>query len=174
VADLVTWCFHSPRRLLLVAAGLIAVVIGAGAVVRLALPAGGDAASVERPAASVSVAGSVAAVEAAVAFTRAWASKPASVTPAQWRQGLQPLVTPELGRLLAETDPAALPGGAPAGRPAVRFASVQSALIEVPLSTRQSVLVTVVLAAGGRWLASDVQPDAGDAGAATPGPGSSG
>jgi hypothetical protein len=167
VSDLVAWCFHSPRRLLLVVAALIAVLIGGGALVQAVMPRAGDGAT-DSPSSTASVAGSGAAVDAAVTFTRAWASKPASASVDQWRQGLQPLVTPYLGRLLAQTDPASLPGGAPAGQPSVRFASVSSALIEVPLNSGRPVLVTVVQL-NGHWLAQDVEPLAGDSGAVSPG-----
>jgi hypothetical protein len=172
VSDLLAWCFHSPRRLLLVAVALLALVIGIGVLVQAAMPKA-DGGTPAASTATASVAGSGAAIEAAVTFTRAWASKPASTSAEQWRQGLRPLVTPDLAALLASTDPASLPGGAPAGQPAVQFLAVSSALIKVPLSTGQPVLVTVVLV-DGRWLAKDVQPLAGDSGAvsgAVPGAG---
>jgi hypothetical protein len=165
VSDLLAWCFHSPRRLLLVAVALVVLIIGVGAAVQALTPSSTSSPDARTTTvATAAVANSGAAVDAAVAFTRAWASKPASVTVEQWRQGVQPLATPELARLLATTDPAALPGGGPAGEPGVRFLSAASALIEVPLSSGPRVLVTVVLL-GGRWLAQDVQPLAGDAGA---------
>jgi hypothetical protein len=96
-----------------------------------------------------------------------WASKPAAATDQQWRQSVEPLATAELARGLGLTDPAGLPGGVPQGEPTIRFVSVSSALIEVPLSTGRRVLVTVVLV-NGRWLASDVQPLAGDLGDVPP------
>ncbi|HEX2808425.1 MAG TPA: hypothetical protein VHN80_19860, partial [Kineosporiaceae bacterium] len=89
------------------------------------------------------------------------------LTDEQWRRSVDPLATPDLVRGLAVTDPAALPGGAPAGDPTIRFVSVSSALIEVPLSSGTRVLVTVVLV-NGHWLASDVQPVAGDPGDVPP------
>lgn len=161
MSDLLAWCFHSPRRLLLVAVALLAVVIGIGAAVRVLTPRSTPQAAPS--SAPVAVANAGPAVAAAVTFTRAWASKAPSASPEQWRAGLAPLVTPELGRLLATTDTAALPGGGPTGQPGVRFLSSASSLVEVPLSTGRRVLVTVVLL-GGHWLVSDVQPLAGDAG----------
>jgi len=161
VADVLAWCFHSPRRLLVVAVALLAVVIGIGAGVRALTP--GPAPTASRPPAPVAVAEAGPAVAAAVSFARAWATKAPTATVEQWRAGVQPLVTPEFGRLLATTDPAALPGGGPTGQPAVRFLSSASSLVEVPLSTGRRVLVTVVLL-GGRWLVSDVQPLVGDLG----------
>lgn len=178
MADVVAWCFHSPRRLLAVLVVAVAVLIGIGMAVRSLGPHTAAAPS-RAPSSTASMADSRAPVNAAVAFTRRWASKPDSATAEQWRQGLEGLVTPELGRLLADTDPAGLPGGEPAGDPTVRFLSAASAMIEVPLSTGRRVLVTVVLF-NGRWLAYDVRPVAGDVGAASgaaPGvaaPGSSG
>jgi hypothetical protein len=174
VAELLAWCFHSPRRLAAVLVGLLAVLVGAGVAVN-AVRSG----PVQRPSSAVGVSGlspdAGPAVQAALAFTRAWASKPASSTAEQWRQAVSPLATPELVRGLAVTDPGALPGGAPTGDPTIRFVSVSSALIEVPLSTGTRVLVTVVLV-NGHWLASDVQPvqgDPGDAPGDAPGAGAS-
>jgi hypothetical protein len=162
VNELVAWCFHSPRRLLVVVGVLLVVVLGLGAGIRALLPHDRVAAA-SPPAAAGSVVGSGPAIDAAVTFTRAWAAKPASATPEQWRRTLSALVTPDLARGLAVTDPSSLPGGAPAGQPLVRFASVSSSLVEVPLSTGARVLVTVVLV-DGHWLAQDVQPAAGDNG----------
>jgi hypothetical protein len=170
VADLVSWVFHSPRRLLLVVGGVLVLVIGLGAAARVLLPGGSSDAAPSSPAASASVAGSAEAVDAAVSFTRAWASKPGTMTAQQWHEGLQRLVTPDLGRLLESTDPADLPGGTPSGPPTVRFVSGTSALVEVPLSTGQRVLVTVVQVSG-HWLVQDVQPASGDLGDVSPGAG---
>jgi hypothetical protein len=161
MADLLAWCFHSPRRVLLVLVALLVVVFGVGAAVQTMTPQGEPSATRSAPTAVAADIGP--AVEAAVTFTRAWSSKPGSASADQWRQGLQPLVTPELARLLATTDPAELPGGAPTGRPVVRFVSAASALVEVQLTTGQEVLVTTVLL-NGRWLTSDVQPAEGDDG----------
>jgi hypothetical protein len=162
VADLLAWCFHSPRRLLLVAAVVVAVVLGGVVAAQALWPGragepGPRASGVEAPA------GSEPAVAAAVEFARRWASVPQGQDARQWRAGLAGLVTPELARGLAETDPAGLPGGAPDGQPVLRFVSVSSALVEVPLSGGHRVLVTVVLA-DRRWLASDVQPVEGNVG----------
>jgi hypothetical protein len=163
VAELLAWCFHSPRRLAAVLAGLLVLLIGAGvAVTAIRGDSGAHSSSSAAGLSGVSPDAGP-AVQAAVAFTRAWASKPASSTDEQWRRSVGALATPDLLRGLAVTDPSALPGGAPAGDPVIRFVSVSSALIEVPLSTGIRVLVTVVLV-NGHWLASDVQPVAGDPG----------
>jgi hypothetical protein len=164
VAELLAWCFHSPRRLAALAVGLLVLLIGAGAAVG-AVRGGGAPAAVSATTAG-GVPGTGPAVQAALAFTRVWASKPASDTADEWRAALRPLATPELARGLAITDPSTLPGGGPSGRATVRFVATSSALIEVPLSSGSSVLVTVVVV-GGRWLASDVQPATGDPGDVT-------
>ena len=164
MADLLSWAFHSPRRVLVLAVVLVAVLVGAGAAFRAvgSGPASGDG-SADRSAQPVALADQGAAAAAAATFTRAWASKPADRSVQQWRQDLHGLITPELERLLADTDPSSLPGGAPSGRTVVRFVSGASAMIEVPLTTGRRVLVTVVLF-NGRWLANDVQPLAGNDG----------
>jgi hypothetical protein len=164
VSDLLAWCFHSPRRLLLVGVALVAVLILVGAGVRELSPGASRPSPSTSAAASVPVRNAGPAVQAAVAFTKAWASKPESQSAEEWQGTLEPLVTPELGRLLATTDPAQLPGGAPTDGASVRFVSASSALVEVPLTTGKGVLVTVVLL-NGRWLAQDVEPVAGDVGA---------
>ncbi|MDQ1286597.1 MAG: hypothetical protein QG622_162 [Actinomycetota bacterium] len=161
--DLVAWCFHSPRRLFAVVAAVAVLVIGTAATVQVL--AGGDG----PPAAGESAPSGVPAdaepaVTAAVAFTRRWAAVPAGKSAAEWRAGLVQLVTPELAAGLEKTDPAALPGGTPAGKPSLRFFSVSSAMVEVPLSAGRPVLVTVVFS-GGRWLAEDIQPLTGNVGA---------
>jgi hypothetical protein len=161
VPDLIAWCFHSPRRLLAVAVAALALTVGAGVVVQALrddpAPVGGSAGAPGIPADTAPALG------AAVAFTRQWAAVPPGQTAAQWRARLTPLVMPGLAAGLAQTDPAALPGGVPEGKPTVRFFSVSSAMIQVPLSSGRSVLVTVVLS-GGRWLVDDVQPLTGNAG----------
>jgi hypothetical protein len=164
VADLLAWCLHSPRRLLGVVVVALAVLVGVIGVLQT-----GRSDARPGPRASTSVAGALPdtgpAVGAAVTFTRAWASKPAGSSAEQWRQQLTALVTPDLARGLAATDPASLPGGQPHGTPTLRFVSTASCLVEVPLSSGRSVLVTVVLSdADGHWLVSDVQPATGNLG----------
>ena len=163
MADLLAWCFHSPRRLAAVLVGVLALLIGAGAAVNALLPDGPPAPSRGGSAEAAGSPDAGPASAAALAFTRVWASKPAAVSDQQWRASIAPLATAELARGLALTDPAGLPGGVPQGAPTIRFVSVSSALLEVGLSTGRRVLVTVVLV-NGRWLASDVQPLAGDSG----------
>ena len=162
MAELLAWIFHSPRRLLAVLIGLLAVVIGVGLLVQAAMP--------RQPSSGTAPTGVTAAgpdteqaTQAALAFTRAWASKADGQTAEQWRQSLVPLTTPDLQRGLSLTDPATLPGGRPQGTPTVRFIAVASSLVEVPLSTGSRVLVTVVRV-NAHWVASDVQPVSGNAG----------
>lgn len=168
--DLVAWVFRSPLRF----AGVVAAVLGVLIVGSLLTGSGdggqrGTGAPASAPT-GTAVAGSLpdAApfVAAAVRFTAAWAQLPAGTTAAQWRAGLQPLVTADLARGLALTDPAQLPGTQPAGTPTVAFLATSSALVRVPLGDGSAVLVTVVDTAG-RRLVSDVQPDQGDTGLAT-------
>lgn len=160
--DVVAWCFHSPRRLLAVVLAVVVLVIGAGVAWQSRSEGGTEAGA--KPSAIGAPQDSRPAVEAAVAFARAWATNPPGQSADQWRTRLSGLVTPELAAGLAQTDPAALPGGTPEGEPAIRFFSVSSALVEVALSTGRHILVTVVYYTDGRWLASDVQPLAGNAG----------
>lgn len=159
---MIAWCFHSPKRLFLVVATAAALVIGTGIAVQ-AVRSGSQRSSAE-PSVPVGVpADTRPAVEAARTFAARWAAGPTGQTAEQWRAGLAPLVTHELEGGLQKTDPATLPGGAPEGEPVIRFFSVSSAMIQVPLSSGRPVLVTVVFSQG-RWLTSDIQPFAGNAG----------
>lgn len=190
--DLVAWIFHSPRRLVLVAGvvllaalgvgGLLSRLSGAGAAggpVATASPTAtptaettgrpspaGTAAATPTPVTGVSGAQAPDAapfVTAAVRFTQVWGRLQPGETAAQWHDRVDPLATPELAAALRLTDPASLPGAAPTGRAVVRYLAETSALVAVPLTDGSTVLVTVV-AQGGRWQVSDVQPDVGDAG----------
>jgi hypothetical protein len=162
VHELIAWCFHSPRRLLAVGAVAIALLLAGAVMVQTMLSDDGHRAG-GVPSAVTAPAGTGAALSAAVEFTRRWASVPPGQTVEQWRAGMAGRVTSDLASGLALTDPAALPGGTPVGQPVVRFVSVASALVEVPLSSGRHVLVSVVLS-GKTWLASDVQPLEGNAG----------
>jgi hypothetical protein len=161
--EVIAWCFHSPRRLFAVGVAAIVLVLGAALAVQALSPGDGLAAG-KGPAGAAVPADTGAAVTAAVEFTRRWASVPAGGTAEQWRAGLNGRVTSDLASGLAQTDPAALPGGAPSGSPVVRFVSDSSAMVEVPLSSGKPVLVTVVLN-GKTWLVNDVQPFEGNVGA---------
>jgi hypothetical protein len=167
VANLLAWCFDSPRRLFGVLLVGLVVLVGGGAVVRATIGSSASGGSGPVPGVPNDAPQAQQAMTAALTFARAWASKPASLSAEQWRAQLAPLATPDLMRGLAVTDPASLPGGTPQGSATVRFVSVSSSLIEVPLSTGTRVLVTVVLL-NGRWVASDVQPAVGDAGNVPP------
>ncbi len=169
--DLVQWAFRSPGRL----AGVVAVLLALVVALSLAARQGEqDAAAREGGRATPSASPTAAAgalppagpfVETAVRFVRAWAVLPAGTTPQQWRAGLAPLVTADLARGLALTDPRDLPGAVPAGEPVLKFLAASSALVEVPLADASSVLVTVVDEPTGRRV-SDVQPTQGDVGLA--------
>jgi hypothetical protein len=162
VHEVIAWVFHSPRRLLVVVVAAIALLLLGALAVQATRPGAGR--SGDGAASGVAAPVDAApAVSAAVDFARRWASVPSGQAAEQWRAGLSGRVTPELAAGLALTDPATLPGGSPSGEPVIRFVSVSSALVEVPLSSGRPVLVTVV-SSNGRWLASDVQPVEGNAG----------
>ena len=167
--DVARWVFRSPTHFAGTLAGIVAVLVLVGLALR---GDGGAAGAAARPAPSPSRTQAAVArdlpaaapfVDAAVTFARAWATLPEGATAAQWRETLRPLVTSDLATGLALTDPATLPGGTPTGTPTLRFLAASSALVEVPLSTGSSVLVTVVDDATGVRV-SDVQPAEGDDG----------
>lgn len=159
--DLAGWALRSPLRLLVVLAVVVAVLAGAGTVV-------GRTPSPERAAGAPGTAARLpptqAPVQAALRFTRAWARVPAGDSD-RWLAGVRALATDDLAAGLALTDPDAVPGTSPTSRPSVRFAAEDSALVVVPLADGQRVVVTMVRDGTG-WLASDIQPDVGDHGAA--------
>ena len=168
MAELVTWLCRSPRRLVTVLGGTLLVVVVVGSTVLRgggAHPAGSAAGA--RPAAPAT---SVAAVPdatpfvtAAVRFVAQWGHAAAGESAAHWQARVDPLATPDLAAALRQTDLASLPGGGPSGRPSVRYVAQSSAMIAVPLTTGETVLVTVVNSAGS-WRVSDVEPDVGDYG----------
>ncbi len=172
--DLLNWAFRSPGRFAAVVLAALALVValsvvsrGAGTSADQAPGEGRRAAAPTATAAPGSLPEAEPYLRTAVDFARVWAVLPSGGTTAQWRASLAPLVTPELARGLALTDPAGLPGGTPTGSPALRFLASSSALVEVPLSSGVSVLVTVVDTGGGVRKVSDVQPNQGDFGATT-------
>jgi hypothetical protein len=169
--DVVAWVFHSPARL--------ATVVGLPLVAALALgswwvngqsrpPSEQVTAATAGPAAT---SGPVVArlpdaapfVAVAVDFADRWADLAPGQTRQGWVRDVSSRATPELAAGLALTDPAVLPGGHPEGPPEVRYVADDSALVAVPLSAGDTVVVTVVQM-GGTLLVADVQPDLGDAG----------
>ncbi len=164
IADAITWLCRSPRRLVVSAAVIIAVLLiggstlfdtGTGAV-GTAQP---DEAVTTAPRAQVPNADPY--VSAAVAFVQEWSQLKPNETADAWLARVTPLATPDLAAVLKTTDPVNLPGIGPQGEPVVRFVSQSSGLIAVPLSDGSSVLVTVVT--GGQVpLVSDIQPNVGD------------
>jgi hypothetical protein len=175
LSDAIAWACHSPRRLAVaIGAPLVVIVVIGSWLAQQGTPAG---AATLRGSSPAPVAGPTATevarvpdtrpfVDAAVRFTRAWAHLAPGQTAEQWRIALAPLITSDLAAGLAQTDPGALPGGAPTGQPVVRFVAQGSALVAVPLSTGKTVVVTVV-DRDGVWKIADVQPDVGDYGAST-------
>ena len=164
--DAVAWLCRSPRRLIVSAAVIVAVLLVGGSQLfgNGTAGANGDgqqssAAATTAPRAQVPNADPY--VSTAVAFVRQWSQlKPGEIADA-WQARLAPLATPDLAEALKGTDPATLPGVGPEGEPVVRFVSQTSGLIAVPLSDGSSVLVTVVIG-GEQPLVSDIQPNVGD------------
>lgn len=146
MADLVRWACRSPQRLLGVLATALVVVLGIGSLVldQVSSPEGGRVTGAVGPDPQARQPDSRPFVEAAVAFVRLWAQPRPGQTAAQWRAALEPLVTADLAAGLRLTDLRNLPGGTPRGTPTVRYLSVTSALVAVPLSSGSTVLVTVV------------------------------
>ncbi len=94
-------------------------------------------------------------------FVTAWGHVQ-DVTQPAWLATFKTLTTTSLSQLLAYTDIKGLPERKPHGQPVVKFAAVDSTLVEIPLSDHSKVLVTVGRVAGGPWLVSDIEPDTGD------------
>lgn len=164
--DVVAWVCRSPRRLIVSAAVIIAVVLISGSALfsdGTAAKTGSGSGPVETtttaPKAQVPSADPY--VSAAVAFVQQWSQLKPGETASAWLARLTPLTTPELAAALRTTDPANLPGVGPEGEPVVRFVAQTSGLIAVPLSDGSSVLVTVVIG-GQEPLVSDIQPNVGD------------
>ena len=101
------------------------------------------------------------AAAVAVAFTRAWGHVHDMTQPA-WLATIKPLAATSLEQLLAYTDINGRPDRTPVGKPAVQFTAVDSTLLEITLSDRSKVLVTVGRVGAGPWLVSDIEPDTGD------------
>jgi hypothetical protein len=166
LADAVTWLCDSPRRLIVSAAVILAVVLVGGSQLFGGGTAGADssgAAPAESATAvpSAQVPNATPFVGAAVAFVQQWSQLKPGETVDGWHARVAPLATPEFAAELQTTDPANLPGVGPEGEPVVRFVSQTSGLVAVPLSDGSSVLVTVVIG-GQQPLVSDVQPNVGD------------
>jgi hypothetical protein len=96
------------------------------------------------------------AVRAAVGFVAVWA-RPRD----GWHTAVEALATPQLATALDVTDPGKLPDADPTGVPVVRSLAEDSAMVVVPLSTGQTVVVTVIPSGGG-WLVHDIEPDVGN------------
>lgn len=166
LADAVTWLCRSPRRLIVSAALILAVVLVGGSQLFGGGPAGANdrgqsPAETATSVPSAQVPNATPYVSAAVAFVQQWSQLKPGETADGWYARVAPLTTPEFGAALETTDPATLPGVGPEGEPVVRFVSQTSGLVAVPLSDGSSVLVTVVIG-GQQPLVSDVQPNVGD------------
>lgn len=165
LAELRSWLFASPRRLVVVSLTTIILVFVAGSSLF-----GNDGSTAATTTSDEQTAATAAAVPesdefvaAAVAFVKLWAEVEADETPAQWQAKLTPLATDDYAKALKSTDTDTLPEAQPDGEPVVRFLAQESAMIAVPLSNGDSVLVTVVSGEGtAEPKVSDVQPNTGD------------
>ena len=165
MADAVAWVCRSPRRLVVSAAVIFAVILVGGSQLfgnGTGVDGGsGRSSETATTAPNAQVPDADPYVSAAVAFVQQWSRLKPGETTDGWQSRVTPLATPELAAALKTTDPANLPGVGPEGEPVVRFVSQTSGLIAVPLSDGSSVLVTVVIG-GQEPLVSDVQPNVGD------------
>jgi hypothetical protein len=101
-------------------------------------------------------------VTAAVRFVNVWGRLAPGQTPDQWHEAVRTLSTPELASRLDQTDLNALVEASASGKPSVRFVTTTSALVAIPLTSGETVLVTVVNNQSQHWLVEDVQPDVGN------------
>jgi hypothetical protein len=166
-SEVFAWICRTPRRLAVVGLSLVIIIfVGGSALFGNGSGSHGDSKTTSATSSTPSV--TAAAVppageftNAAVTFVRVWSRLNPGETATQWQQKLQPLTTTELGKALRTTDTSTLPGVAPAGEPTVRWVSLASALIAVPLGDGTSVLVTVVSGVTHPEV-SDIQPNTGD------------
>jgi len=165
-ADVIAWVCRTPRRLVIVSATLLIVVLAGGSALVNSggdgdAPGDGSRAPTATPTVAAVLPNAAPAVSTAVNFVQQWCRLKPGETTAQWQNRLVPLTTPVLMRALRTIDPANLPGVPPKGDPVVRSVSQSSSLIAVPLADGSSVVVTVVTD-GATPLVSDIQPDVGD------------
>ena len=165
------WPLHSPARLFGVLAVLVALAVGVswigGAV-------GGDAPGGSRalgpaptfasgPAAPAPGAAPVTelsprslplseappvALAVAERWTQAWATHPAGTTPQQWSAGLAPYTTEEYLGVLAEVDPANVPGNAVTGPAVAVEVRPEAVRVEVPTDAVRLELLLVQVGPG--------------------------
>jgi len=162
VDAVIGWLCRTPRRLVAVVGGVLLALV-AGNYLLSGEGSGSRAAATATAAPLVSFQAPDPApyVRAAVRFTELWASLGKGRSVERWRSDLTALATEDLARGLELTDPASLPGAKVRGTPVVRSVSQDSALVAVPLSNDQQVLVTVVRSGDGLAV-SDVRPYAGN------------
>jgi hypothetical protein len=159
---MVGWLCRTPRRLVLVVgAVLFVLVVGNYLMSRGDSSSSSDASATATPSVSFQAPDPAPFVRAAVHFTELWARMSPGRSVEQWRSELTPLATEDLARGLKLTDPSRLPDAKVSGVPVVRTLSENAALVVVPLSNDQRVLVTVV-GSGDDLTVSAIQPDAGN------------
>jgi hypothetical protein len=167
----VSWALWSPRRLLLVIAGGVLLIVLLGSRVN-AGPAshdhrgfrGGSQSAQEgratslsdRPGAAVAAPPSklpVGAEQTAVQFVSEWARP--GVAEAQWFAALQPLAAPTYDGALENEEPWSVPAHRVTGSPAGR-GDAHGASVTVPTDAGPEVVTLVHQ--GSTWLVTDVEP----------------
>lgn len=164
------WPLHSPARLFVVLAVAVAVVVGlsylGGAVGdqgpggRALRPAPSAAPGTAAPGPGappvtelsprslpLSEAPPV-ALAVAERWTQAWATHPAGTTPQQWSAGLAPYTTEEYLGVLAEVDPANVPGTAVTGPAVPVEVRPEAVRVEVPTDAVRLELLLVQVGPG--------------------------
>jgi hypothetical protein len=109
--------------------------------------------------------GSESVTKLATAFAKAWSSSGRSQ--AEWNDGIRPLVTSDLAKGLAQTDPAHVPATKMTGEAVLLTSSGHSAEVRVP-TDGGSIVVTLIRKSSDAWLISDVAPADQPPGAPTP------
>ncbi len=180
--DLLAWSFHSPRRLLGVAAGaLLAVTLGVTGMSHAVGGGPGRAASEAPPGATASPAPSATrtpalgptgssilvpvpdavASEVARTFVQAWLAGPSAETDEAWRKSMRPYVTSELYAGLAEADPARVPADTVGGGPtSARLVGEFVNELTVPLTSGSGIDVTLAYD-GTTWRVTEVEESSG-------------
>ena len=88
------------------------------------------------------------ALAVAERWTRAWATHPPGTTPQQWSAGLAPYTTDEYLGVLAEVDPANVPGTAVTGPPQAVEVRPEAVRVQVPTDAVRLELLLVQVGPG--------------------------
>ncbi|PVZ11139.1 hypothetical protein [Actinomycetospora cinnamomea] len=164
------WPLHSPARLFLVLAAVVAIAAGIswiGGAVGGPEPTGGalGPATTAAPGTVAPAPGAPPVTElrprilplsaappvalaVAERWTRAWATHPPGTTPQQWSAGLAPYTTEEYLAVLAEVDPANVPGNAVTGPPEAVEVRPEAVRVQVPTDAVRLELLLVQVGPG--------------------------